>query len=167
VLNFRELITIENELVVATAPLASVNRTVIAKVPAVLGVPEITPVLVFRVTEPGNDPDARAYVPEPVPPVTELLRVNEVPRDPLKPELGVAIVTEVAVHCAYKTIEDAEIGIVFEAFSVNAVPEPLVAVFQPLNVYPVRVNGFAAVVNEVPPCALPPVGALPDPLFAL
>ena len=53
---------------------------------------------------------------------------------PLKPELGVAIVTELAVHCAYKTIEVADTGIVLDAFSVNAVPEPLAAVFQPLNV---------------------------------
>jgi hypothetical protein len=53
---------------------------------------------------------------------------------PLKPELGVVIVTELAVHCAYKTIEVADTGIVLDAFSVNAVPEPLAAVFQPLNV---------------------------------
>jgi hypothetical protein len=102
--SFSELITIENDPVVDVAVLASVNRTVMAKVPAVLGVPEITPVLVFRDTEPGNDPDAIAYVPLPVPPVTELFKVNEEPTVPVKPELGVAIETGLAVHCAYNAV---------------------------------------------------------------
>ena len=38
--------------------------------------------------------------------------------------------------------------------------------YHPENVNPLRVKGFAAVVNDVPPCALPPVGTVPVPPFA-
>ena len=78
----------------------SVKRTVIANVPAVVGVPEITPVLELRETDPGKEPDANAYVPLPVPPVTVVFKVNDVPTVPVSPVLGVAIVTELAPHCA-------------------------------------------------------------------
>ena len=67
-------ITIENELVVATAVLASVIRAVIVEVPLAVGVPEITPVEVFRVTPAGNDPDATEKVPEPDPPLVASVR---------------------------------------------------------------------------------------------
>jgi hypothetical protein len=53
------LITIEKELVVANAPLASVKRTVIEKFPEVVGVPEISPVLVFSDTPAGSEPEGR------------------------------------------------------------------------------------------------------------
>ncbi len=51
-----DVIVMLNELVVACAPLASVKRTVIGKEPEVDGVPEMTPVLVLSVTDPGNEP---------------------------------------------------------------------------------------------------------------
>ena len=54
----------------------------------------------------------------------------------------------------------------FDALAVKAVPVPFAAVFQPLNVYPLREKVFAAVVKDVPPRALPPVGAVPVPLLA-
>ena len=66
-----ELITIEKDSVVATVVFESVMRAVIAKVPVVVGVPEITPVEVLSVTPAGSDPDGREKVPEPDPPLVE------------------------------------------------------------------------------------------------
>jgi hypothetical protein len=132
VVSFSELITIEYELVVAVEPLASVKRTVIAKVPAALGVPEITPVLVFSETEPGKDPDAIAYVPLPVPPVTELFSVKVEPTVPVKPELGVAIETEFAVHWANKFV--LPYNEVREVLKPAALPDPFAKVFHPESV---------------------------------
>ena len=65
---------IENELVVATAVFESVIRAVIANVPLAVGVPEITPVVLFRFTPEGSDPDAIEKVPEPEPPLVESVR---------------------------------------------------------------------------------------------
>jgi hypothetical protein len=65
---------IENELVVATAVLASVIRAVIANVPLAVGVPEITPVELFRFTPEGSDPVTIEKVPEPDPPLVESVR---------------------------------------------------------------------------------------------
>jgi hypothetical protein len=42
-----------------------------AKVPASVGVPEITPVDVLRVTPAGSDPVGREKVPDPDPPLVE------------------------------------------------------------------------------------------------
>ena len=58
----------ENDDVVAVAVLESVNRIVMALVPATVGVPEITPEVVFSVTPVGKVPEATAKVPEPEPP---------------------------------------------------------------------------------------------------
>jgi hypothetical protein len=66
-----ELITIEKEEVVATVVFASVIVTVIAKVPVVVGVPEITPDEVLSVTPAGSEPDAMEKVPDPDPPLVE------------------------------------------------------------------------------------------------
>jgi hypothetical protein len=66
-----ELITIENDEVVATVVFVSVIRAVIAKVPDAVGVPEITPVEVLSVTPAGNDPEAIEKVPDPDPPLVE------------------------------------------------------------------------------------------------
>ena len=53
-----ELTTIENEEVVAVAVFASVNRIEIALVPAEVGVPEITPVVEFKLKPTGKVPEA-------------------------------------------------------------------------------------------------------------
>ena len=53
---------------------------------------------------------------------------------PVPPFESKITVTSVCVHCAYKTIEDAEIGIVFEVLAAKDVPEPFAKVFQPVNV---------------------------------
>jgi hypothetical protein len=66
-----ELITIENDEVVATVVFVSVIRAVIAKVPDAVGVPEITPVEVSSVTPAGSDPEAIEKVPDPDPPLVE------------------------------------------------------------------------------------------------
>jgi hypothetical protein len=66
-----ELITIENDEVVATVVFVSVIRAVIAKVPDAVGVPEITPVEVLSVTPAGSDPEAIEKVPDPDPPLVE------------------------------------------------------------------------------------------------
>jgi hypothetical protein len=66
-----ELITIENDEVVATVVFVSVIRAVIAKVPDAVGVPEITPVEALSVTPAGSDPEGIEKVPDPDPPLVE------------------------------------------------------------------------------------------------
>jgi hypothetical protein len=73
--SFSELIAIENEDVVAVVVFVSVNVTVIANVPAAVGVPETAPVVSLSDRPPGRDPDAIEKVPEPEPPLFE--RVSE------------------------------------------------------------------------------------------
>jgi 2-methylaconitate cis-trans-isomerase PrpF len=73
--SFTELIAIENEDVVAVAVFVSVKVTVIANVPAAVGVPETTPVAPSSNKPPGRDPDAIEKVPDPEPPLFE--RVSE------------------------------------------------------------------------------------------
>ncbi len=56
--------------VACTPGVESVTVTVKENGPAVVGVPLITPVVVFRVRPAGSDPEANAKVYGPVPPVT-------------------------------------------------------------------------------------------------
>jgi ABC-type sulfate transport system permease subunit len=94
------LITNENEDVVALVPFESVKVTVIGKVPAVVGVPEITPVLVFeRVTPPGSAP-VTEKVPLPVPFDVARLKVKAEFIVPVNPVFGVVIATLLATHFA-------------------------------------------------------------------
>jgi hypothetical protein len=62
--------------VVAVALFASVTVTVNEKLPAIEGVPEITPAL-LRVTPVGNDPVAVKTL-VPAPPLAEMVRLNAV-----------------------------------------------------------------------------------------
>ena len=94
------LITNENEDVVALVPFESVKVTVIGKVPAVVGEPEITPVPVFeRVTPPGSDP-VTEKVPLPVPFDVARLKVKAEFMVPVNPVFGVVIATLLATHFA-------------------------------------------------------------------
>ena len=97
------LITNENEDVVALVPFESVKLTVIAKVPAAVGVPEITPVLGFEsVTPPGSDPETMEKVPLPVPFDVAILKENAEFMVLVSPVVGVVIATALAVQRANK-----------------------------------------------------------------
>ena len=94
-------ITNENDDVVALVPFESVKETVIAKVPATVGVPEMVPVLSFeRVIPSGSDPEAIEKVPLPVPFDVAILKVNAEFMVPVSPVFGVVISTLFATHFA-------------------------------------------------------------------
>ena len=97
--------------VVATVESASVARTCIEYDPTVVGVPEITPVDVFK-DNPGGKVPITEYVFDPTPPVAETVREYGVAKIPVNPVVGVVIASAGnGVACAAG--EDEE---VFDAF---------------------------------------------------
>jgi hypothetical protein len=77
------------KVVVAVWPFASVTRTVIAEEPDEVGVPEIAPVLVFRVTPAGKVPVVTANEYGSTPRETVKFSEYAVPAVPVIPEVGV------------------------------------------------------------------------------
>ena len=67
------------------------------------------------------------------------------------------------LHCAYKVKVRPSAGYATSSPAWQAVPVPSLRVFQPVNVWPVRVKPFAAAFAVVP--GSPTVGATP-PLLA-
>ena len=96
-----------NELVFAVV-IESVTLRVRGKAPASIGVPEIVPVLEFRVKPSGKEPDVIEKV-ELYPPVVTAAREKALSVLPVKPDVGV-----VKVNAARGTAAVAEL----------AVPEP-------------------------------------------
>ena len=78
-----------NEFVVATAPLASVTRTVTARFSTPLGVPLITPVEAFKLKPSGKVPLAIEKVRGVAPPDELTVREYAELNVPERPELGV------------------------------------------------------------------------------
>jgi hypothetical protein len=104
------LITIENEDVVVVAVFESVTLTVIAWVPAVVGVPVIAP-LKLKLNPFGSVPDATAKTLFPEPPVLEMFKVvKEVPTVPLKPVVGVVMLK--ALDIVSVAILEVEVAVV-------------------------------------------------------
>jgi hypothetical protein len=83
----------------AVAPALSTTRMVTFVVPTVVGVPEISPVLVLRLSPAGNVPSDTAHVSDPVPPVEATVFEYATPavapgKDVVVMESGGAIVIE-------------------------------------------------------------------------
>lgn len=77
--------------VVEVALLASVTRIVIEADPTEVGVPEMTPVEVLRVSPAGSDPEANAKVRGDAPPDATIVIEKEVLRFAFVPDEGVVI----------------------------------------------------------------------------
>jgi hypothetical protein len=81
----------EKLVVVAVAVFESVTLTVIACVPAVVGVPVIAPPE-LKLKPAGSVPLATSKVLDPLPPALRMFKVvNATPTDPLKPKVGVVM----------------------------------------------------------------------------